>query len=90
MTCNHASSAIDIRSTDHGRALIDLGIGNDGKESEGKGSDAALAFGVIERDGDARSFVLFRSLLKIDDVADDDRTRAEMAGGIVPIDSCLG
>ena len=33
LACNHASSAIDIGGADHGCALIDLGIGNDGKES---------------------------------------------------------
>jgi hypothetical protein len=90
MARNHASSAIDIRGADHGSALIDLRIGNDGKKGEGKGGNAALAFGIIEGDGDARSFVLFRPLLKIDDVADDDGTDAEMACGIVPIDSGLG
>ena len=37
MACNHASSAIDIRGADHGSALIDPGIGNDGKEVKEKG-----------------------------------------------------
>jgi hypothetical protein len=45
---------------------------------------------MIEGYGDAKPFVLFRSLLKIEDVPDDDGTGAEMAPGIVPIDPCLG
>jgi hypothetical protein len=40
---------------------------------------------VIEYDGDARSFALFRPLLEVSDLTLDDGPSAQMAGGIVPI-----
>ncbi|WP_433963772.1 hypothetical protein [Tunturiibacter gelidiferens] len=73
-----------------GDTFIDFGSGDEGEESERKGSDAAFAVGVVEGDGDAGSFVLFCSLLELEDVTDNHRSHAQMACGLIPIDSCFG
>jgi hypothetical protein len=69
--------------------LVYVGWGDDGEEGEADGSDAAVAVGVVEENGEAGAIVLFWTLLKVGDMAGDDGASSQGAGRIVPIESCF-